>query len=437
MSAANRDPRQTILSSPLSLFQKKAILVTILLYALDGFDVLAVTYAAPGFLMEWNLSRAQLGVALSAGLAGMAVGAFFVAPLADAFGRRPLIFACLLIMASGMLASAWSYSLYELALWRLLTGIGIGAMVCIINPLGAEYANRKRRDLVVGLMAVGFPIGGTLGGLVAAYLLAHYDWRAIFIFGGISAILMLPLVYIWLLEPVAMLIDKPSAKSLAKVNQFLLRSGFAEVNALPAPQQKTQGLPLFELFRAAHIKATLHIASLYSLYMVTVYFFLSWTPQLIFDIGFSQEVSAAIAVSRDLAGIVGGVCLGYAAYKLGLKRLSLAAILTFGLAVVLFSVARTEVSLYLVAALAGFSLYAGMVGLNATVVRTFATHVRASGSGFVIGCGRVASAMAPLLGGWLFTNGLSRLEVCILMSLFAIVAAVLLIFFRVKPIVVD
>ena len=73
---------------PMSRLQIFAVAVSVALNALDGFDVLAITFAAPGIARDWGIGPAQLGVALSSGLVGMALGSLLLAPFGDRHGRR-------------------------------------------------------------------------------------------------------------------------------------------------------------------------------------------------------------------------------------------------------------------------------------------------------------------------------------------------------------
>ena len=430
-----QDPRVLLLNRPLSRYQIAALSTVVALCALDGFDVLAITYAAPGFLEEWGLSRAQLGVALSMGLIGMALGSFFIAPLADIIGRRRMIFTCLGIMAGGMLASAFTHSLTSLCFWRVFTGIGIGCMICLLTPLAAEYSNERRRDLAIGFMAVGYPIGGTLGGLVAAYLLDIYDWRAVFIFGSILGLVFIPLVYRWVPEPVGYLIENPKPDTLEQVNRFLARCRMPLATDLPSPSKRSGSTPLMEIFNSENRKMTLHLTAIYALYIMSVYFFLSWTPSLITALGFSPATAATVAVTRDFVGIVGGILTGWAAHYIGLKRLTLLVMAGMGLALIAFGRIPSDLGLIrIVAAVMGLCLYGGAIGLYAVVARTFSTRVRATGAGFVIGVGRVASAVAPLLGGYLFAVGFERSAVTLFMAMGALGAAILLLVFPLRAI---
>ena len=103
-----QDPQSIIDSSPMGRLQYIVIVLCIVLLALDGFDVLAISFAAPGIAREWGIDRGILGIVLSMELAGMALGSVVIGGLADRFGRRPIILACLFIMAGGMLLAAYA-----------------------------------------------------------------------------------------------------------------------------------------------------------------------------------------------------------------------------------------------------------------------------------------------------------------------------------------
>ena len=116
------DPRQMLLDAPMSGFQTRAVATTVALCALDGFDVFAITFAAPALLAEWSIGKAELGIALSAGLLGMALGSLLLSPLADSFGRRRMLFVALAIMVLGTAWTAVAGGLGGLIASRLFTG---------------------------------------------------------------------------------------------------------------------------------------------------------------------------------------------------------------------------------------------------------------------------------------------------------------------------
>jgi len=57
---------------------------------------------------------------------------------------------------------------YDLSVYRVFTGLGIGGMLAAINAVAAEFSNDRRRSLNVSLMAIGYPIGAVIGALTLA-----------------------------------------------------------------------------------------------------------------------------------------------------------------------------------------------------------------------------------------------------------------------------
>ncbi|MEK9648420.1 MAG: MFS transporter, partial [Gammaproteobacteria bacterium] len=89
------DPRQVLDDSAMSRLQYIIVGLTVGLNALDGFDVLAISFAGPGIAAEWELGNAGLGIVLSMELIGMAVGSVLLGSVADRIGRKPTIMSCL------------------------------------------------------------------------------------------------------------------------------------------------------------------------------------------------------------------------------------------------------------------------------------------------------------------------------------------------------
>ena len=119
----NSDPRAVIAASRMSALQMLVIAITICLNAIDGFDVLAISYASPGIANEWGIDRAALGIVLSMELIGMAIGSVFLGGVADTIGRRPTILGCLGVMAGGMLMATTVSGVIALSIWRVVTGL--------------------------------------------------------------------------------------------------------------------------------------------------------------------------------------------------------------------------------------------------------------------------------------------------------------------------
>src|SRR6202166_2278193 len=132
------DPRDTLASSKMSAIQIAAAAVTIRLYALDGFDVLAISFASPGIAREWGIDRAALGFVLSMELIGMGLGSILLGGVADRVGRRRTLLGCLVVMTTGMIMATRAKGVYDLSVWRGFTRLGIRGSVAAIKSAAAE-----------------------------------------------------------------------------------------------------------------------------------------------------------------------------------------------------------------------------------------------------------------------------------------------------------
>jgi len=423
----SNDPRQIIGQRDMSLFQMVAVAITIGLNALDGFDVVSISFAAPGIAREWGVEQGALGIVLSMGLLGMAAGSVLVAPVADVIGRRPMILLCLFAMGAGMLLSATAGDIYMLSLWRIVTGLGIGAMLASITAMAAELSNDKRKDFAVAAMSIGYPVGVVVGGSFAAWLLMRYDWRSVFIFGGILTLIFVPLVLWRLPESISFLMQKRPADALDRINRTLGRMGHPTIDTMPPPPETgTQGRPT-DIFRSPLLPITLVLTGTYFLHILTFYYMQTWLPKMIVDMGFSQSQGTGVLVWANFGGAVGGAVLGWLAYRFGLKPLTVLVALLTGVMVAAFGRVGPDLTLIQFAVFAaGFMWNATIIGLYALAARSFPTHARASGTGFMIGIGRGGSVLAPILAGFLFQAGYGLQSVSLLMAMGSILAALLL-----------
>ncbi len=412
-------------AAPMGAVQKTVIALTFALSALDGYDVLSVAFAAPSISAEWGITKATLGVVLSAGLLGMAAGALVLAPLADMIGRKTVVLICLCLMAVGMAASSYAGGTGSLAGWRVVTGLGIGGCVATINPIAAEFANARHRALTVSIMAIGYPAGGLAGGIVASVLLRFYDWRAVFFFGFSAAFLLLPLVAALMPESLGYLLTRPGPAALPRINAVLKLCGHPGVASL-APAGAVERRGYAALF-GERPGATAWITVANLLYAAAAYYVLSWLPQMVADAGFSAASASVVSAIGSLAGIGGGLALGWLAQRHGLRGLTSATMIGLGGATMVFGWTPPVLPLLMLAGgICGMFLFSGATGVYATIATTFSDEARASGSGFVSGIGRLASAAAPLLAGFLFNGGMSRSGVSLIFGLVAVLSGLII-----------
>lgn len=425
------DPRELIEHSPMSGFQWRVVAIMVGLTALDGFDVLSISFASPGIAQDWGIDRAALGIVLSMELVGMAIGSVLLGGVADKVGRRATILGCLAIMTCGMFGAATADEVVGLSLWRVGTGLGIGGMLAATNAAVAEVANGRHRAMCVVLMAAGYPLGNIAGGSVSAWLLTTYSWQAVFIFGGIATLLFVPIVLAGAPESIAFLIHRRRPDALERVNRTLARMGHPPVDRLPDAAAEPPPPPVTALFASDNRRKTALLTLAYFAHVMSFYFILKWIPKIVADMGFEPSSAAGVLVWASVGGLAGSLTLGLLTQRVRVLWLTVAAMILSAFAIIAFGrVADGLASLSAAALVAGFATNAGMVGLYALVAGSFQTGLRATATGFVIGVGRGGSALAPAMAGLLFAAGYGLPSVALFMALGSIFGAAALLGMR-------
>jgi benzoate transport len=418
----------------MSVLQIVAVAITIGLNALDGFDVLSISFASPGIAAEWGVERGALGIVLSMELIGMAIGSLVLGGVADKIGRRPTMLGCLVLMTVGMYMATTVKGIVDLSLWRVLTGLGIGGLLAAINAVAAEFSNHKRRHLSVSIMAIGYPVGAVVGGLIAAQLLKTSDWRSVFYFGSAVTAAFIPLVYFFVPESVHWLTRKQPVGALEKINRTLTRMRHPTVTSLPVISDEARKRSMADIFAPALIRTTLLVAAAYFFHIMTFYYVLKWVPKIVVDMGFAASSAAGVLVWANVGGALGGAVLGLLTQKFGVKGLTIGAMVLSTVMVIFFGRTPPDLAkLSMMVAFSGFFTNGAIVGMYAIFAQAFPTHVRASGTGFGIGIGRGGSVLAPIIAGFLFQGGAGLAAVSFAMAFGSLLAAGTLIFLKLRP----
>jgi len=416
---------------PMTRLQIAAVAICIMLNALDGFDVLAISFSAPGIAAEWSISRAELGVVLAMELVGMSFGSILLGGVADRSGRRPIILGCLLLMAAGMYLASVVDTVNKLLIVRFVTGVGIGGMLATINAMVAEYSNAKRRNFNVAIMAMGYPLGVIVGGSIASLLLMHFDWRAVFVLGASMTALMIPMVWFLLPESISYLAHKRAPNALQEINSILKRMGHAAIDKLPDDELGVADAGWRDLFSLQLAKTTVLLTLGYLTHIMTFYYILKWIPKIVVDMGFTASLAGGVLVWANVGGAAGSMLLGWLTHYYRVRILVIIALAGAFVMINVFGQGQASLShLAIVAAIAGFFTNSAVVGMYALFAQSFPTHLRASGTGFVIGVGRAGAALGPVIAGVLFQGGYGLSLVSFVMALGSLFAILMLFMLR-------
>jgi benzoate transport len=428
-----KDPKSIIDHGAMSAGQWLAVLVTVGLNAMDGFDVLSISFASPGIAKDWGVDKATLGWVLSMELVGMGLGSALLGGVADKIGRRPTILGCLSAMTIGMFGASSAGGVPTLLIWRLLTGLGIGGMLASISASAAELSNHRWRSVAMSLMVIGYPIGGVIGGMGVQKLLAGGTWHDVFIFGGWVTAAFLPLVWFLVPESVAFLDRRRKPGALEAINRILRRLGHESMAALTLDTAESAQRSVLDIFKPGLIVTTVLITLGYFAHVVSFYFIIKWVPKLVVDMGFAPKAAAGVLTWANVGGAAGVVLFGLIATRVALKPLTVATLVGSSAMVVWFGRGPPDLAaLSSTVAIAGMFTNSAIGGYYLLFARVFPTHVRATGTGFAIGVGRGGAVLAPVIAGYMLQAGLGLQAVATMMAMGSLLSAAALLALKVR-----
>jgi MFS transporter, PHS family, inorganic phosphate transporter len=175
-----------------SRFHLRAVLVSGMGFFTDAYDLFIIGIASTLIVKEWNLSTGQLSLLNSVMLGAAFLGALVFGRFADVIGRKRVYWLVAVIMVAGALGSALSPSLWVLIVFRFVLGFGVGGDYPVSAVLMSEYANRKDRGKLVGMVFGTQALGLIVGPLIALALLGagagnDVAWRTMLALGAVPA----------------------------------------------------------------------------------------------------------------------------------------------------------------------------------------------------------------------------------------------------------
>lgn len=419
------DIQDFINSRPLSRYQLTVLVLCFLVVAADGFDTAAVGYIAPALRAQWGVTPAQLAPLFGAGLFGLMAGAFIFGPLADKIGRKAVLVFATAAFGAASIASATATTIESLTVWRFVTGIGLGGAMPAAITMTSEYCPERNRSLLVMVMFCGFTLGGALGGLSAAALIADFGWQGVLILGGVLPLVLAAVLLFVLPESVRYLVLRGGQD--ARVAGILKRLD-------PVPEldgarftgvRRVEGSPVRQLFLPGLGAGTVLLWLTFFMSLLVFYLLTSWLPTLLNTAGFTPKSASLIALMLPIGSTVGAVLIGLLmdrynphAVLFGSYALAAAFILLLGLS--------TASPALLVLAVFGAGLGTGgsQIGINALSAAFYPTASRATGVSWANAVGRTGSVLGSMVGGTLLGMGWSLATVFAVAAVPALLAGI-------------
>ncbi|QLD10510.1 MFS transporter [Microbacterium oleivorans] len=379
-------------------------------WALDAMDVGLISFIITALIAEWSLETSQASWIASAGFAGMAIGASLGGLLADRFGRRSVFAVTLLVYGVATGASAAVGGLAVLLVLRFVVGLGLGAELPVASTYVSEFAPARIRGRIIVVLEAFWAVGWTASALIGYFVIPQVEdgWRWALLIGAVPA--AYALIVRWGLPESPRWLERRGrhAEADAIVRRFEAESGPA---ASRASRDPAVAVDAAEVRPPAAVSAGGRLRALWSgefrvrtacLWLVwfcvnfSYYGAFIWIPTILYTQGYDLVRSFGFTLIITLAQLPGYAVAAWLIEVWG-RRLTLSVFLVgSAVSAVAFGTAGTEAVIIGAGMALSFFNLGAWGALYAVTPEMYPTSLRATGSGWAAGVGRIASILAPL-----------------------------------------
>jgi AAHS family 4-hydroxybenzoate transporter-like MFS transporter len=414
------DADRLIDERPISALQIRVFVLCALVAVLDAVDSVAIGFAGPLIAQGFQMSPAAFSPAYSAGLFGAAIGAIAAGPVADRFGRKPTLVLTTALFGVFTCLTPFAGSFSVLFVYRLIAGLGLGGATPCFITMAAEYAPARNRAMLVSLLWAGYPLGNSVGGFVASYLIPNFHWSAVFYAGGVPTLIIAALLLVFMPESLRFLAARGAALPAERIARALdpqLPTGGIELVArAKAPPMK---VPLADLFAGGRAPGTWLLGFALFFGFATTTVIVLQTPTLLrLGADIPLAVSASLVASYSLVATLGMAIAGILVQRYGIVRALVipfagGAVLVLGLSAVgASSLGAARAMMFML----GLTVSVGSSGVIALAATFYPTMMRSAGTGWVLAMGRLGQVCSPLVIGLMLALAWPALQVLAVMA---------------------
>ncbi|MGK8845043.1 MFS transporter [Serratia marcescens] len=271
--------------------QRNAAIASFSSWTLDAFDFFVLVFLLSDIAQSFNVGLEQVTLAILLTLAVRPIGALIFGRAAEKYGRKPILMLNIVFFSVFELLSAAAPSLTVFLLLRVLYGVAMGGIWGVASSLAMETIPDRSRGLMSGIFQAGYPFGYLLAAVVYGLLFETVGWRGMFVIGA-APILLLPFIYYCVQESPVWLAARERKESSA---------------LLPVLKSHWKLCCYLVLLMAAFNFFSHGTQDLYPVFLKVQH-------------GFDPKTVSIIAISYNIASIIGGVFFGSLSEKIGRKK---------------------------------------------------------------------------------------------------------------------
>jgi MFS family permease len=368
---------------------RRALIAAALGWMLDSFDVMLYALVLASIIPDLGISKETAGLLGSATLVASAVGGMIFGVVADRYGRTRALMASVLIYSVFTAACGFAQTVAQLALFRVLLGIGFGGEWASGAALVSETWPAEHRGKALGFMQSSWAIGYAAAAIVTMIVLPRWGWRGVFFVGILPAFLTL-----WIRRRV----EEPRIWQESRRLRAVASAG----SQTPAP---VTGIG--DIFKGQMLKLTVAITLMNACTMFGWWGFNLWLPGYLSlpetsgGMGFTSAVMTGLIVAMQVGTWLGYVTFGFISDSIGRKRAYVLYTVSAAILILVYISVRAPVALLALGPVVAFFATGYFSGFGAVTAEIYPTHIRATAQGFTYNIGRIASAAAPFAVGTL------------------------------------
>jgi AAHS family 4-hydroxybenzoate transporter-like MFS transporter len=299
-----------------------------------------------------------------------------------------------------------------LSVFRLITGMGTGGAIPNVSALTAEFAPLRRRPTAVKLTILCVPLGGMLGGVLAAWVLPRFGWKGLYAIGGGLPLLLTIVLLVALPESPRFLARQPAQWS--RLVHLLSRLGHSIPLGTAFEDTAEQGEANRGSFRALFgpglARETVGLWVAFFFCLGSIYLVFGWLPAMLSAQGLDVATASTGLATYNLGGVVGILIWAMLVPILGSRRPLLSGALACAasaLALLLVPIQAHGGHGLLIVCLGINGLLANAVqtSMYALAAHVYPTSIRATGVAYSSSIGRAGGLLTSLFGSWIIQAG--------------------------------
>ena len=169
--------------------QRKTLFAGVGSWTLDSFDFFVLVFCLTNLAKDFGITIVTATLAITFTLVLRPVGALIFGPLAEKFGRKPILIANITAFAVIELASAGAPNFATFFALRVVYGVAMGGIWGVASALTMESVPQHSRGFVSGVFQAGYSLGYLIAAIAYGLLIGLIGWRGMFAIGALPLVL--------------------------------------------------------------------------------------------------------------------------------------------------------------------------------------------------------------------------------------------------------